>query len=414
VDGEEELAGPSRLPPLMKWVVGGGVLAALVIIGAQLAGGAGFGADRAPVRPAPSESAGPHIAQWPSAEGACGSGLLPIVSSVPMPPNATGVRVLLGGDQLRQVDLDTGAVTVVPGVDPKSGQSVTQLRGASPTYAVLSGCDPLTSLGLVRIGAGAPTDVPTMGLLRNVISATGQGRAWAVLGGGNTIPGTLRSLDDANTVQTPRGFTPLGVIGSHYVGEQLQIGPLAGEDLPTVQIRDLRDGDDTSDRLGRGQVIAVTRTGVLWLPPCAVRARHSCMLTFQPLAPPGAPRSFRLPPGRVPTARGVVSPDGQQVAFTLQRGASDVRYPFDAAPTDVAIFATSSGSITIVPGVELPTAPVPGMAFSEHGWLILALNNGPTTRLLAWRLGLARPLESPVVHAVATGRPPLVVLPNGA
>ena len=410
VDGEEELAGPSRLPPLMKWVAGGAVLAALAIIGAQLSGGPGLGADRAPDRPAPSESAGRHIAQWPSADGACGSGLLPIVSSVPMLPNATGVRVLLGGDQLRQVDLDSGVATVVPGVDPKSGQSVTQLRGTSPTYAVLSGCDPLTNLGLVRVGAGPPAVVPTRGLLRNVISAPGQ--AWAVIGGGNSIPGTLRSLGDAITVQTPRGFTPLGVIGSRYVGEQLQIGPLAGEDLPTVQMRDLRDGDDTSDRLGRGQVIAVTRTGVLWLPPCAGGARHSCTLSFQPLARPGPPRSFRLPPGRVPTARGVVSPDGQRVAFTLQRTAPDVRYPSDAAPTDVAVLALSSGSITIVPGVELPTAPVPGMAFSDHGWLILALNNGPTTRLLAWRPGLARPFESPVVHAVATGRPPLVVLPN--
>ncbi len=410
VDGEEELAGPSRLPPLMKWVAGGAVLAALAIIGAQLSGGAGLGADRAPDRPAPSESAGRHIAQWPSALGACGSGLLPIVSSGPTPPNATGVRVLLGGDQLRQVDLDSGAATVVPGVDPKSGQSVTQLRGTSPTYVVLSGCDPLTNLGLVRVGAGPPAVLPARGLLRNVISAPGQ--AWAVIGGGNSIPGTLRSLDDANTVQTPRGFTPLGVIGSRYVGEQLQIGPLAGEDLPTVQLRDLRDGDDTSDGLGRGQVIAVTRTGVLWLPRCVGGARHSCMLSFQPLAPPGPPRSFRLPPGRVPTARGVVSPDGQRVAFTMQRAAPDVRYPADAAPTDVAVLALSSGSITIVPGVELPTAPVPGMAFSEHGWLILALNNGPTTRLLAWRPGLARPFESPMVRAVATGRPPLVVLPN--
>ena len=51
VDGEEELAGPSRLPPLMKWVAGGAVLAALAIIGAQLSGGAGLGADRAPDRP---------------------------------------------------------------------------------------------------------------------------------------------------------------------------------------------------------------------------------------------------------------------------------------------------------------------------------------------------------------------------
>jgi hypothetical protein len=396
----------------MKWVAGGAVVAALAIIGTQLAGGAGFGADRAPDRPAPSPSAGPQVAQWPSADGACGSGLLPIVSSAPMPPNATELRVLLGGDQLRKVDLDSGAATVVPGVDPRNGQSVTQLRGMAPTYAVLSGCDPLTNLGLVRVDAGVPAVVPTTGLLRNVISVTGQ--AWAVLGGGNSIPGTLRSLDGASTVQTPSGFTPLGIIGSHYVGEQLQAGPLAGEDLPTVQMRDLRDGDDASTRLGRGQVIAVTPTGVLWFPTCPNALRIACTLVFQPLAPPGPARSIQLPPGRMPTARGVVSSDGGRVAFTLQRAVQDSRYPSDAAPTDVAILATSSGSITIVPGVELPTAPVPGLAFSDNGWLVLALNNGRTIRLLSWRPGLARPFESAVVHATATGRPPLVVLPSGS
>jgi hypothetical protein len=411
VDGEEELAGPSRLPPLMKWLAGGAALAAVAIIGVQLTDGAGIGAVSSLDRPSPSAPAGPPTAHWPRADGACGSGLLPIVSSVPITPGATGVRVLLGGDQLREVDLDRGTATIVPGVEPKIGQSVTQLRGSSPAYAVLSGCDPLTDLGLVRFGAGPPSLVPTTGLLRNVISVAGQ--AWAVIGGGNTIPGTLRSLDGPSTVPTPRGFTPLGVIGPRYVGEQLQPGPLAGEDPPTVQVRGLRDGDDTSTRLGRGQVIAVTPTGVIWLQPCPGGARTACTLLYQPLAPPGPTRSFRLPPGRIPTARGVVSPDGQRVAFTLQRAAPDARYPSDAAPTDVAVLATSSAAITIVPGVELPTAPVPGLSFADNGWLILALNNGPTTRLLAWRPGLGRPLESAVVLAAATGRPPVVVL-NGS
>src|SRR4029077_15687852 len=103
-------------------------------------------------------------------------------------------------------------------------------------------------------------------------------------------------------------------------------------------------------------------------------------LVFQPLAPPGPARAFPLPPGRMPTARGVVSPDGGRVGLPLPRAAKDSRYPSDAAPTDVAVLATSSGSITIVPGVELPIAPVPGLAFSDNGWLVLPLNQGPTLR----------------------------------
>ena len=53
VDGEEELAGPSRLPPLMKWLAGGAALAAVAIIGVQLTDGAGFGAVSSLDRPCP-------------------------------------------------------------------------------------------------------------------------------------------------------------------------------------------------------------------------------------------------------------------------------------------------------------------------------------------------------------------------
>ena len=153
VDGEEELAGPSRLPPLMKWLAGGAVVAALAIIGAQLTGGAGFGADRAPARPDPSASAGRHVAQWPSADGVCGSGLLPIVLSAPMPPNATELRVLLGGDQLRKVDLDSGTATVVPGVDRRVGNRSPSCGGRTrptPSFRAVILCEPRAGPGRYR------------------------------------------------------------------------------------------------------------------------------------------------------------------------------------------------------------------------------------------------------------------------
>jgi hypothetical protein len=415
VDGEEELAGPTRAPRSLRWIGGGAALVAVAIIGVQIVDEAGSPARSRPT--ASPASVGPNVPPWPRGPSGCGSVLLPIVASVPTRAGATGLTVLLGGDHLRRVRFDPGTVAVLRGVEPANGESITQLRGTSPSYAVLSSCDPTEDVALLRLGAGAPEPVDGVARLRNVIPAAGT--AWAVIAGPtSTTGGTLRALDGPSTatsgvadVATPRGFTPLGVIGSQYVGEQVLSGPFAGEDPPGVQIRALRN-DAVSTRLGRGRVIAVTATGVLWLEPCTGGARARCTLRYRPLAARGTAWSVLLPAGQMPTARGVVSPDGGQVAFPVQGNRPDDRYPSDAPPTSVAVLDTTSGSIELVPGVELPAAPVPGLAFSADGWLVLALNNGPTTRLLAWRSGLARPFESTPVHAVANGRPPVIVVPD--
>lgn len=399
VDGEEELAGPARLPGLARWATGAAGVAAVAIIAVQLADGTGGG------RPAPSTS---PVASWPSANSRCGSGLLPVVSAAPVRPQATGITVLVGGDRVRRVAFDSGEENTIEAISPTGAQSVTQLRGGSTSYAILSGCDPLTDLGLVRISSGGTAQVATIGRLDNVI--LDGDAAWAVLTGGkSTIPDILQSLDGRAPVTVPRGFTPLGIVGTKYVGEQVQPGPLLGEDPPTVQVRDLTRSD-AATRLGRGQVVAVTRTGVLWLEPCAGIGQNGCTLHYQLLDSAQPTQTFRLPPGDIPTARGVVSPDGHRIAFPVEGSAPDARYPNDAPPTHVVVVDLPSGAMTTVPGVELPAAPVPGMALSDRGWLILALNNGPTIRLLAWRPGLRQPLESHPVHASANGRPPVVIV----
>jgi hypothetical protein len=405
VDGDEELAGPARLPRLASWAAAVAGVVAAAVIAVQLADGAGTGGG---TRPAPSPST---VGSWPSANSRCGSGLLPVVSAQPVRSPATGITVLLGGQRVDRVSFDSGDQTTVDGIDPTAAQSVTQLRGGSTSYAILSGCDPLTDLRLIRISGQGTTSVATIGLLSNVILDGDD--AWAVLSGGSsTIPDTLQSLDGRPPVTVPRGFTPLGIAGSKYVGEQLQPGPLLGEDPPTVQVRDL-DGGDTATRLGRGQVIAVTRTGVLWLEPCSGIGQNGCTLHYALVGAAQPAQTFRLPPGDVPTARGVVSPDGHQIAFPVQGSIPDARYPSDAPPTHVVVLDLPSGALTTVPGVELPAAPVPGLALSDRGWLILALNNGPSIRLLAWRPGLRQPLESHPVHSAANGRPPVVIVAGG-
>jgi hypothetical protein len=42
---------------------------------------------------------------------------------------------------------------------------------------------------------------------------------------------------------------------------------------------------------------------------------------------------------------------------------------------------------------------------------VIALDAGPKTRLLAWRSGLAHPIESTPIAGPAVDPPPLVVLP---
>jgi hypothetical protein len=68
--------------------------------------------------------------------------------------------------------------------------------------------------------------------------------------------------------------------------------------------------------------------------------------------------------------------------------------------------------VDIVPGVELPPLGYDAaLAFSaDDRWLVIALNAGTTTRLLAWRPGLRLPYECPPIPAKALYAPPLEVL----
>jgi hypothetical protein len=77
---------------------------------------------------------------------------------------------------------------------------------------------------------------------------------------------------------------------------------------------------------------------------------------------------------------------------------------------DIAIMHLDTGRLSIVPGIELPTKSQPGLAFAGRGdWLVIALDAGPRTRLLAWRPGLRHPYETNALPGVVHGPPTLVV-----
>jgi hypothetical protein len=77
----------------------------------------------------------------------------------------------------------------------------------------------------------------------------------------------------------------------------------------------------------------------------------------------------------------------------------------------VVIMHLDSGQVHVVPNVEVPAKSVPGLAFSADGsWLVIALNAGTATRLLAWQPGLEQPYESAPVAGPLAGTPSVVTL----
>src|SRR6266851_2278077 len=88
---------------------------------------------------------------------------------------------------------------------------------------------------------------------------------------------------------------------------------------------------------------------------------------------------FELPAGRVPVSDAVFSPGGTEAAFQLARASQDPRFtagrPFPSA--DVVVLHLHTGSLDIVPGLELPVENLAGLAFDATGsWLLATVNEG--------------------------------------
>jgi hypothetical protein len=109
-----------------------------------------------------------------------------------------------------------------------------------------------------------------------------------------------------------------------------------------------------------------------------------------------------------------MSPDGQLLAFALQRAAPDPRYDpgHPLPPSDLAVLHLDSGQLQLVPGLELAPKSPAGYAFSaDSRWLVIALNEGVRTRLLVWQPGSSKPMQSPAeLPGKLATRPPIVVL----
>jgi hypothetical protein len=353
---------------------------------------------------------------WPTEPGACDSATeLPIVSSTTA-TERTGIRLLLGGDRLTTVDFDSGQVATMPRVSLRANEFVIDIIASSRIYALTSQCRSARSRLLPNRRRRQRQRRPAIRAHR-----LGARRRRARLGHVVADEPEHRRLP-----HSARGWPPGADAGRFPpAGERQQrdrriYQPDTEPTGPDLLL--LVDATTGSERayLGKGWPIAAGGGLVVWSKDCDAVSDKPCTVNRQSVTG-GPAASYRLPR---PAFTGVVSPDGRLIALTLERAGQDPRYEHDdpryaqgspIPPSDIALLHLDTGRLEIVPGIEVPAKTSPGLAFSADGrWLVIALDAGPQTRLLAWRAGLAHPFESTPITGPAVDPPPLLVLPPRA
>jgi len=340
--------------------------------------------------PTPAAPAASQLPAWPELAGACGNRVfVPVLSTTPL-RERTGLRVLVGGHGLRRVDVDTGATWWVRGADVRRRQVTSLARVPGRTYAVGARCSTTSSTGQVLQVAGGAARVvaPRADLL-----LAGAGQAWRFWYPADPRRHVvLRPLDGSARTPLPRDFAPMAVSSRYFVGGFY--ANLLPDDLPQVALLE-RAAPGRLRTLGQGTPLAVTRDAVVSSGSCALGS--PCALRVLPLAG-GPSERFELPDRRRPTSDGVVSADGRRVAFLAARSEPDTRYRTDhpGGPSDLLVLDLGRRRVDLVPGIELAPKSGAGLAWSaDGGYLLVAVNAGPRTRLLVWRPGWDRPRESP-------------------
>jgi len=358
------------------------------------------------------EAPSPDAPAWPTALGACRTPVpLPILQTDALATAgvATGVEVLTG--PVRRVAVDSGVI-----VDDVDGLVIDGVV----TQAVVRGGEFLV---LVR---RCSTDADALLI---AIDETGQqryvdgGPIDALLPDGDTIWSVHQLLNGADGwwlhdpetrafVLLPAGFRPVSVHAGLVVGRQA----VEGAELPELSLVDLSTGEPTRS-LGPVASLTVADGVVLWTSGACPANPAPCSLRRLDLATGQESTSgYALPRGGR-FSDGVLSHDGRLLAVELPRAEPDPRYAGDRPPADLAVLDLVAGELRIVGGVELPPAgPTATVLFStDDQWLFVAVSEGDRTRLLAWRPGLDRALESPaVLLGPAPARPWLMLAPSAA
>jgi hypothetical protein len=406
----EELLGPTRplLPRRLRQA--GTVLLALCAA-------AGIGVAVWPGDHHPQPGGGPaHHPQppptavreraWPSARESCGgSAELPLVTGARRTGARPAISVLVGGTRLARLAFATGRIRWFPRAGVHPDEYVNTVAG---DYAVAINCagPDVGSPRLLRIDGDGVVPVT---LRQHVDDWLLDGRrAWGLRW--STDPGghdTLFPTNAGPAVALPVHFAPVGITDGVVVGNMaaaIGAGPVVLVDATTGKVR---------KQLAAGQVLGIGHGELVWATGCAVGTGQSC--TAHRRAVDGGPTTdYRLP--RSPSfTLGALSPDGTNLAFPIARSLPDPRFRVDHPfpPADVAVLHLDTGRYDIVPGVELPPKSAPALSFTPSGWLVIGLDAGTRTRLLAWRPGMAHPLEARPLPGLAGSPPGLWVLSGG-
>ncbi|GAA1594740.1 MULTISPECIES: hypothetical protein [Kribbella] len=408
MDEDEELVelGGPRFP---RWVRLGGLLVVAVAVLALIVVRAWPGQGATPlvtVSPSPPAQV---VGAWPTAPGSCGARHeLAIVSSTPR-KEKTGLTMLMGGDRLRAVDFDDNSVTVIDGLRP--GEFGDVRTGSTGPLVTTSTCRPGGSR-ILHVGSGRKAGVAgSLGSLEVLL--TGGDGAWVVLSPPDPDQGAgfVRRLDADHWTRLPVGFSPYAASDDQMVGflEPSQSGPSSRLVLVSATT-----GRQLADLGQDAQPVATGAGEVLWTTGCNPSSASPCDLHRRRLAT-GSTATYRLPHPACCGGPGVVSPDGREVAFLLERAAVDSRYEgHPMRPSNLAVLQLASGRLEIVPGIELPPKSSPGLAFSADGrWLAIALDAGPRIRLLAWRSGVQHPYEAKPIRGQVLWAATVATVANG-
>jgi hypothetical protein len=328
---------------------------------------------------------------------------LPQIDLTPQHARVHGT-VLVGGTALRQVGLGSAVFRALPGLRDQ-GLLVTKLvSGPGVDYAFV---EPRCSgyLWVYRILAGAARRLDTTA--DDLLG--GPRHAWAVTYRSHTV---LTPLNSGRTVTLKNSTDP---IADTAVGLVVLHSPGAGR-ADTAELVDPNAGA-LLRWTAKGYPMGATGSVVLLSPPgcrAPLTNNRACALRSFDLKTGLRRATFELPSGRVPVSAAVFSPDGVAAAFQLARAKQDPRFtagrPF---PSDVAVLHLDTGSLNIVPGLELPPGVGAGLAFDVTGrWLLVTVSEGDRGELLAWRPGMPGPALVTSLPGPLIAAPPLLVIPS--
>ena len=398
---EEVLDVGARRRPVAVWVALGALAAGALGVylvtrssgGGNLAVGPTTSAPSvssvAPSTPSTPNTTVPVLPPWPQRPGACGDvSYLPVVSPKPL-DRPTGIRAVVG-DRLATVDVDTGRVQAATGL-PNGQYATDVVTTAAGTYVLVGACDRTVGdqVSAARVDRGGALHVVARGPYEYLVG--GGNRPWAVTSDSTGEHETLRPLDGGRGHRLPDGFGTLAGFRDEVIGTT----SVAGDPNAPFMIRAFVPLTGTLGlSLGPATSAAVQGNVVLWTP---ATCSGSCPIHRYDLAT-GRQGVTARPAHRVASVWGaVISPDGRTAAV-LRPGATPGPYASDhpGNPNEVVTVDLASGAVVSVPGLLMWEKAAPGLAFSADGrWLMMGLDDGTEVRLLLWRAGLDRPLESP-------------------